>query len=223
MNVKEIRRENLRLLAHQVGGVAEIARRLEKSTSQISHLIGPHPIKNIGDRIAADIERRFEKPIGWMDCIQRGLSASLETDRTTESLPALVTMVPLLSWQTAQAWPKIAAQENNAPCLPVLSAYASAQAFALLIENDVMESSQSISFPQGCFIIVDPLREVSPHQYVLVRSQRQGQLLFRQLVLDGGRSYLKPLNPRYPITAFPNDGEYLGVVTQLQMDVGMAP
>ena len=47
MNVKSIRRENTRALAKSVGGISRLAIQLKKSQSQISHLIGASPIKNM--------------------------------------------------------------------------------------------------------------------------------------------------------------------------------
>lgn len=67
MNVKSIRRENVRALAKSVGGISRLAIRLNKSQSQVSHLIGTSPIKNIGDKIASQIEIIFGKPAGWLD------------------------------------------------------------------------------------------------------------------------------------------------------------
>jgi SOS-response transcriptional repressor LexA len=128
--------------------------------------------------------------------------------------------VPILSWEAALHWPHFSkCQDAQFAYLPILSHQASAQTFALLLNNDVMESPHGLSFPQGGFILVDSLREVSPNQYVLVRTERPQNLLFRQLILDAGRYYLKPLNPRYPITTLPQDATFLGVITQLQLPI----
>jgi hypothetical protein len=67
MNVKDIRRENLRILSRQVGGITALAHHLKKTQGQISHVIGKNPLKNIGDRFASQIEHYFNKPHGWLD------------------------------------------------------------------------------------------------------------------------------------------------------------
>ena len=67
MRVKQIRLQNLRLLAEQVGGVTALASRLNRSQSQLSHLIGANPVKNIGDKFAALVEQVFGQPPGWLD------------------------------------------------------------------------------------------------------------------------------------------------------------
>lgn len=48
MHIKEIRRENLRSLAKSAGGITALADKLSRAQSQISHLIGNKPLKNIG-------------------------------------------------------------------------------------------------------------------------------------------------------------------------------
>src|SRR5688572_8085968 len=103
MNAKEIRPANLRSLAQSVGGITRLAERLDKSQSQISHLIGVHPIKQIGDKIAATAEVAFDKPPGWLDHIQ-----SLEgVESTLASLDiegVLCCQVPLISWKDIPAY-----------------------------------------------------------------------------------------------------------------------
>src|SRR6185312_8382095 len=101
MNVKEIRRRNLRVLARLVGGVTQLAERLGKSQSQISHLIGTNPVKNIGDKLAAEIERVFEKPNGWLDhehaeIQEEGATYQVNFPRVTSY------RVPLFTWAEVQ-------------------------------------------------------------------------------------------------------------------------
>jgi hypothetical protein len=63
-----IRWRNFRsLIGPKPGGITAAAERLGKSQGQVSHFGGKSPIKNIGDDIAAEIERAWGKPVGWMD------------------------------------------------------------------------------------------------------------------------------------------------------------
>ncbi|NSX16913.1 hypothetical protein HTY52_22740 [Cupriavidus taiwanensis] len=63
----EIRRENARQLAAEVGQPADLARRLGMSDSQMGQLIGRNPVRNIGPRIARRMEEVCGKPEGWLD------------------------------------------------------------------------------------------------------------------------------------------------------------
>jgi phage repressor protein C with HTH and peptisase S24 domain len=63
--------------------------------------------------------------------------------------------------------------------------------YALRVLGDSMEPE----FPDGCVIIVDPGHAPHDGSYVVV--EYAGDVFFRQLVIDGERRFLKPLNPKY--------------------------
>jgi hypothetical protein len=63
-----VRWRNFRdLIGPQKGAITAAAAKLEKSQGQVSHFGGKNPIKNIGDDIAAEIEKAWGKPPGWLD------------------------------------------------------------------------------------------------------------------------------------------------------------
>lgn len=220
MNVKDIRRKNLRKLARSVGGITDLSERLDRSQSQISHLIGNSPIKNIGDRLASHIESVFNKPHGWLDHEhsveeEEGLYSCSKNNQPSYQ-------VPLLSAQEAKD------RFVQLPKLPlkVYSNYIStniplsSDAFAIRVENDCMETAQGPSFPKNCIIVLDT--NCVPHSgaFVLARL-KQGTgatLLFRQLVVDGNQRYLKALNLHYPLTEMQADDAICGVVRFMLME-----
>ena len=63
--------------------------------------------------------------------------------------------------------------------------------YALRVLGDSMEPE----FPEGCVIVVDPGYAPRDGSYVVV--EYAGDVFFRQLVIDGERRFLKPLNPKY--------------------------
>jgi phage repressor protein C with HTH and peptisase S24 domain len=63
--------------------------------------------------------------------------------------------------------------------------------YALRVLGDSMEPE----FPDGCVIVVDPGHAPRDGSYVVV--EYAGDVFFRQLVVDGERRFLKPLNPKY--------------------------
>lgn len=63
--------------------------------------------------------------------------------------------------------------------------------YALRVLGDSMEPE----FAEGCVIIVDPGHVARDGSYVIV--EFAGDVFFRQLVFDGERRFLKPLNPKY--------------------------
>jgi len=65
--ISQIRLENARKLAEQVGGTGAFAARIDRESTQASRFMGKKPTKNIGDRLARHIEESFSKPRGWLD------------------------------------------------------------------------------------------------------------------------------------------------------------
>jgi len=63
--------------------------------------------------------------------------------------------------------------------------------YALRVLGDSMEPE----FTDGCVVIVDPGYAPRDGSYVIV--EFAGDVFFRQLVFDGERRFLKPLNPKY--------------------------
>ncbi len=63
--------------------------------------------------------------------------------------------------------------------------------YALRVLGDSMEPE----FADGCVIIIDPGCVPRDDAYVIV--EFAGDVFFRQLVFDGERRFLKPLNPKY--------------------------
>lgn len=70
-SVHEARLINTRMLAATLApgrkGQAALAKELERSPSQISHMIGTNPTKRIGENMAWEIEEAFHKPRYWLD------------------------------------------------------------------------------------------------------------------------------------------------------------
>jgi SOS-response transcriptional repressor LexA len=220
MNVKDIRRKNLRKLARLEGGITDLSERLDRSQSQISHLIGNSPIKNIGDRLANHIEAIFDKPHGWLDHEHEaeeedGLYDSHEEHRSNYR-------VPLLSVQETKdrfiQLSKLSAKSYSAylsTSIPL-----SSDAFAMRVENDCMEAAPGYSFPKNSIIVLDTDCIPRSGAFILARL-KQGTgatLLFRQLVIDGSQRYLKALNLHYPLIEMQADDATCGVVRFMLME-----
>lgn len=111
--------------------------------------------------------------------------------------------VPLISWVQAGVWSEV--QDTFAPGEADYweSAFSSSpgdHAFALVVEGESMTSPYpgELSFPPGTIIIVDPDRASDAGDYVVAKDVSTQQATFKRLTCDGGRWYLKPLNPTYP-------------------------
>lgn len=76
----------------------------------------------------------------------------------------------------------------------------SGHAFALVVEGESMISPypQDKSFPPGTILIVDPDRQALAGDFVIAKDVATQQATFKKLAHDGGRWFLKPLNPSFP-------------------------
>ena len=136
---------------------------------------------------------------------------------TEGQLAVLCRQVPFITWEEAKLWnqlaygykPKMEAQ------LMTTTSKVSELAFALRVYGDAMESPLGISFPDGGIIIADP-DEVAVHgSFVVVSANTDHEAKLRQLMSDGNKKYLKPLNPQYPIVECTAHAMIYGVVKQL--------
>jgi SOS-response transcriptional repressor LexA len=130
--------------------------------------------------------------------------------------PAITAYVPLISWVAAGSWRDVADPypAGMGEALVPVTCRTGPNAYALRVQGDSMEPV----FPNGSIIIVDPAAEPRQGSYVVVRLDEAEQATFKQLVIDGGARYLKPLNPRYPLMEIRESATVCGVVRQMVMD-----
>lgn len=108
-----------------------------------------------------------------------------------------IKQVPLISWVTAGQWAEISDNfhpgdgEDLIPC----SSKCGPRSFALRVKGDSMEPD----YPEGSVIVVDPEKEWRNGSDVVVRLNGEMEATFKKLALDGPRTYLKPINERYPV------------------------
>ncbi len=212
MSVKNNRRNNLRLLAQALGGIAELANFLGKAPSQMSHLIGNYISKNIGDRLAAEIERVFAKPPGWLD----GNYEGMETEVLATALPPIdCHRIPMLKKQEVVNWvlyPDKRLTGNEDHEYLYISTPVDASAYAYQIQVDSMEAPSGVSFPKGSIVIVDPTIPLRDNALVLVRLDRELEPMLRKISYMKTKVCLQALNPRYPIIEFKEHYLHCGVV-----------
>jgi SOS-response transcriptional repressor LexA len=92
-------------------------------------------------------------------------------------------------------------EETGAGC-------AASEPYALRVLGD----SMTPEFEEGMIIIVDPTGLATDGAYVV--AEHDGEYIFRQLAIDGGRYLLRPLNPDYDEMEISSLRAVVGVVTQ---------
>lgn len=111
--------------------------------------------------------------------------------------------VPLISWVQAGSFSDVQDYYHPGEAERWEDVYQSSpsdNAFALEVSGDSMVSQipGERSFPPGTIIIVDPGKSAGENDYVVAKDVVTQRATFKQLKYDGGRWFLKPLNPGYP-------------------------
>lgn len=112
--------------------------------------------------------------------------------------------VPLISEVQAGHWADIcdnfSAGEADEWVRPIASKPGK-HAFALEVMGESMTSPfvgpGVLTFPEGTTIIVDPEQAADAGHFVVAKDVSTQKATFKKLMYDGGRWYLKPLNPDY--------------------------
>lgn len=205
MNINDIRRDRLREIAIERGGergwVAWLAETLNRSESQISQILGKNPTRNIGSRLARDIEHSLKLESGYLDVLMVKEEAGVYGLGNVTGGPARpYVYVPLISWVQAGEWGGIVDNfapgdaEEWLPC-PVKCG---PKTFVLRVRGVSMEDK----FHDGDLIFVDPDVQPENGSFVIVRLDHRSETTFKQLILEGEpphqRRYLKPYNPNWP-------------------------
>lgn len=124
--------------------------------------------------------------------------------------------LPIIDWDQACQWPSfkntlLADKWEN---WVTSDANVSENSFALRVKGEAMAPR----FPDGTLLIIDPELKPDDQDYVIIRTGNQKTASFKQLLLDGGDQYLKPLNPEFNTTILKGPCDFLGVMVQARMD-----
>lgn len=131
---------------------------------------------------------------------------------------SIIARVPLVSWDMADKFCRDQVEfgelESKAKFWVPVAPKSRAQCFALNVKDDTMEPL----FAEGDNIIVDPSLKGGHTQFVIAQFGDQLPLAFKQLMVHGNQSYLKPTNPRYPLISVEEGLKVCGVVISKYRD-----
>ncbi len=187
---KEIRHQNLKWLIKERCNdtAAEMGRRLNRSPAQIGALVRKE--RNIGDKLAREIESVFGLEKGWMDAPQEG--AKSEPPVSINQKISFVKLVPLISWVAAGKPADVTDHVHPDEYFPC-TVRCGRNSYALRVKGD----SMSPDYPPGSVIVVDPEKEPGHNSDVVVLLNHDDEATFKRLKYDGSRRILFPLNPLY--------------------------
>lgn len=223
--LREHRNRLLRQLVANLGlGVTGFATRVGlNSSSQVSQYLGDH--RAIGDGFARRVEMALGLTQGYFDLPGTGEATTTIHAHEAGSMGNVTAapvcdgiMVPLLATAPAGPWTEYVSAEKNKNVvlawLPCPTMPCGANTFALKVEGDTMVADGVRSYPPGAIIFIDPDAACQPGHAVLALLGN-GQVVFKILVEDAGRRFLKSLARRYPLIEEPFDilGRVIGTFT----------
>lgn len=143
-------------------------------------------------------------------------AGSAESNISVAAQPTKSFRYPVISWVAAGAWAEaVEPYPAGFSDSYEFSEYDSkGTAFWLKVKGDSMTAPAGQSITEGTLILVDTEAEVAPGKLVVAKLPDSNEATFKKLVSDGGRLFLKPLNPSYPIEAVDENCRIVGVVVQ---------
>ncbi len=197
------------------GNATTFAGRIGRSQAQVSHWT--QGVRNVGERIARDIEERLDLPRGFLD---EPRDATMIAAANVSRAYMARDERPLISWVRAGAWAGV-----EDPFLPgegyeyiAPPCRSSNSAFWLRVEGDSMTSSAGRSFPSGALILCDPELGTQAGDFVIAKDTATQRATFKRLASDGITHILQALNPAYPaITIDSNQIRIIAKVIYFQL------
>jgi SOS-response transcriptional repressor LexA len=193
MDIKEIRKLNLsHLLRSSKKNKRVFAEYVGTDPAYISQLMSEKIARSMGDELARKIESAFGLQHGWMD-----VSHATEERAHYQFDPVPSgRKIPLISWVQAGNWAEVIDNFSPGDAEEYLDCpvTCSSTTFCLRVRGDSMEPR----FHDGEYIFVDPAGEARNKSFVIVRLDSELEATFKQLIVEGEKRYLKPLNPQWP-------------------------
>lgn len=207
--------QRLFLAAKEIAGatsLTEVAKLLKQTTQTVKNWES-RGMSQAGINTACSVLEVAPKWLATGEGEMRGITAA-----GSMALPAIIgsgvasnvvpiassVKVPLVSWVQAGAPSEIREPDPYTEWTKKswVQAWHSAPgrfAFALRVEGDSMTSPypNQLSFPEGTLLIVDPDRAALAGDFVIAKDIATQQATFKKLMQDGGRWYLRALNPAY--------------------------
>lgn len=143
----------------------------------------------------------------------KGPKKASEQESNVTAARAFTGEVPVISWVQAGAWQDIAdtfEPEDAERFLPIFRGH-SVQTYALKVRGDSMTAVYGKSYPEGCYVIVDPEKRSPVNgDRIIAITPGSKEATFKIFKDEDGRRWLAPLNTTHQIINEPF--EVLGTV-----------
>ncbi len=191
--IEDIRLENARLLIDKCGSITFLSDKIDRSTTQLSRLMGKNPTKIIGRRLSRHIEHSLRLEDGWMDQDRNASVVSEQNNNTLQKIVIHELTYPLITKNQAVNWSETHTDLSHfkhfscpVPC--------GKKTFLLEVDGISMESQ----FKAGYLIWVDPEREAINKSYVVAFLKNKNEATFKQIIIEDGLKMLRAMNRDWP-------------------------
>lgn len=209
--VQQCRVEALRALVQQYGTQASLAEACMMDPSYISQLLNGH--RPMGERTARRLERELSLRPMSLDQLSQ-TSIPLTHDDSAAHCPPR--MAPFLEWEDVKVWPQRGRQRQEDPDTACETpARAGPRAFWVSMYDCSMTSHQGLSVPEGYRVLVDPGLKPVSGSLVVAEAGSERSMTLRQLVVDPGGRYLRPLNPAFATYQLRARDRVVGVAVEI--------
>jgi len=213
MDIREIRRENLRRLVEKFGTKAKFGRHYDVDATYLSQILNGH--RNLGEKAARKLEKSLNLNEFELDKLE-GDDADISA--TTFGIPDVSGVrVPLLSAAEASDW--VPSDPAKVREWFETVAKVGKKSFAIQVVGDSMTSPSGLSIPDGAFVVVDSEAGVQHGSIVLAKLEGSSDATLKRLVIDGPNRYLKPLNPAYSPIPINGNCRIIGVAKKVEFDL----
>lgn len=126
---------------------------------------------------------------------------------------------PVVPWEMAAEWaqsPDISRLPSGTPWEIPLDSQ-TPRGFFLRVRDESMHAPAGPAFPTGALIFIDPSQEPQVNDFVIGYTAESTAPTFKKLVQDGSQSYLRALNPQFPVQQIDGNFRAIGVVIGMVM------
>lgn len=195
-----------RLLTQSGLSEAELGRIIKVPRATINRIVSgrtPDPRVSTLQAIAAYFNVSIDQLLG---------KQPLFANSTTQPLSIQNTSIPIIDWKDTVNWKiklSITKPDNHFDWI-LTDPNIEVGKFALRINGDSMWPQ----FQENTILIIDPAREHKNRDFVVVYIKKYGEVLFRQLIVEGKVKFIKAINSIFPTIQLEDSDEIIGVVIQ---------
>jgi SOS-response transcriptional repressor LexA len=193
------RRRNLKRVIEERfdGSQVNLVEATNINQGELSALLRSKPF---GEKKARKLEESIGLPIGYLDKDENQETITpeekLKNDlRKAAFTPIQIYPIRVVNWSDIE---KYLGGDVSVATRTIHSTLNEEGAFAITLEDS--DDSMEPEFKAGSVLIVNPNKQAKSGSFILARAKTGAPLTVKQLMIDAEQQYLKPVNPRYPVT-----------------------